>query len=105
MLKTHLQAIENLKAGKAGRVGRRDRVSVLESIRLWEYHDSVIVQVNSGGIWVNWHGWFTVSTTARIYALCDYLRISRIKKADGSIKLIINDKAVQDEFCGGTNET
>ena len=83
MKKTYERAVENLMAGRQGRVGARDRIEGGE----WYYHSSPIVKVDGDGVYVNWHGYYTYSTNMRIYALCAYLGVPAPQKAAGCIKV------------------
>ena len=92
MRKVHEKAIENLTAGKQGRVARNDVITCTMAdfgglYKAWYYHENPIATIDSTGVHVNWNGYYTYSTNMRIYALCAYLGVPRPEKKEGWIKV------------------
>lgn len=97
MKKVHKIAIALLRSGMSGEAGPNDVVTTVTvstgdgyvtKYKVWKYHGNEIAKVfTNGKVFVNWQGWFTPSTTQRIYELCDCLRLPRPHKEDGWIML------------------
>ena len=74
MRKVHKAAVKMLVNNRYGKPGKNDYIYKHDGMFTWIYHHNAIArEINEGVFQVNWCGWFTQSTTLRIYALTDYL--------------------------------
>jgi len=100
MRKVYEKAIRLLLADAPmkGKPGKNDRVTVIckprlgdfeppNNERIWLYHENMIAKVTNDGVFVNWCGYFTSSTTARIRALACSIGSKIPNKYSGWVRL------------------